>query len=663
MTTSMQKKNSAGTSIGMSAGADLGGRFRLGVNYLPRHHGLRMWKDWKPEEIDNEFAEMKSIGLDMARIFMPWDDIQPMKEYLGGGLKSARLAFAHDETVNPSNNPCMVDPAFVRRFDALIQIAERHRIDLEPILITGWASGGFFDPPYRREKNVYTDPLMLKWQNKLAQFFAQRYQDEKRIAAWGLGNECNCMMDCPSQEAAWLWTANLARTLRLFDPNHPVVSSMHGLRPVNDWNWTIPDQAELCDILTTHPYPAFTPGCNLDESTDIRTILHAAAESEMYHGLGKKPVLCEETGTLGDSRFSEDESAKFLRMRLHTLLAQGNLGCLWYCHSDFTCKHIFPYKSNMLETDNLGLFDGQGRTKPAAKEYQKFRRTLGSIGMKLPAQEKRAVIIVPERAVTWLPYFNAYILCMQAGIAADFAWEYDDFSNYQLAICPSVSAATLFRSDCWENLVSFARKGGVVYLSYDDGSLLKFGEVFGLQINHCRRRMVQKQVMGFAGLPLYKGRSEWELDFSLTTGKALLAYEDRRPALIENKLGKGRTVFFPEPAEMNLGKTPHAYKDSQVHLIYNHLKKAAGIVPDIEVNDPLVGRSLHPIDDHRAFLVLVNYHRKPVAVDIRTNRSIRKIEPVTDCFAIEKKSRNNIQGNLGASDGAILEIRFNPGKR
>lgn len=135
---------------------------------------------------------------------------------------------------------------------------------------------------------------------------------------------------------------------------------MHGLGLVSSSGnnkWTIQDQAELCDILTIHPYPLFTPGCNLDGPTDIRTVLHASAESEMYCSLGKRSVLCEETGTLGNSFFSEEEAAKFLRLRLYTLLNQGNLGCLWWCHTDFTYSDIAPYNYEMMENDGLGIFD------------------------------------------------------------------------------------------------------------------------------------------------------------------------------------------------------------------------------------------------------------------------------------------------------------------
>ena len=52
----------------------------MGVNYWPRHRGLDMWRDWAPEEIDKEFAEMASIGISYARVFPRWDDFQPIDQ-------------------------------------------------------------------------------------------------------------------------------------------------------------------------------------------------------------------------------------------------------------------------------------------------------------------------------------------------------------------------------------------------------------------------------------------------------------------------------------------------------------------------------------------------------------------------------------------------------
>lgn len=633
-------------------------RFRLGVNYWPRHHGVRMWKEWKPEEIDTEFAEMRSVGLDLARVFITWDDFQPIKEYLGGARSKHFIGFQDDEAITPHNNPCMINPSMIKRFDTLIKIATKNKIYLEPALITGFMSGALLEPTYRRDRNIYTDPFMLKWQNKLVQFFAQRYRNEKMIIAWALGNECDCMDICPSEEAAWLWTANLTQTLRLFDPQHPVISSMHGLKPIRESNWTINDQGELCDILTTHPYPQFTPGCNLDGPTDMRTILHAAAESEMCSGLGKKPVLCEETGTLGNSRFSEEESAKFLRLRLYSLLNQRNLGCLWWCHTDFTCDNIVPYNYEMMENDGLGIFDREGRPKPLAKEFKKFRPVLDSVGGNLPVLKKKAVIIVPRNANNWLPYFNAYILSKQAGIEPTFAWEYDDISTYQLAICPSVAGAAPYWSESWENLISFVQNGGVLYLSYDGCSLRKMAEVFGIKIDFRQRELNQKQILGFNKSPWYKGESDWELIFHPTAGKTILQYENKRPALIENKIGKGKTLFFTEPVETVLAKTLQAYKNSQVYLLYDYLREVSKIEKEVEINDPQVERTWHPINENSAFLVLINYHRQTINLNIRLKRKIKKIEPLVESSIIKNKINKNFQVAISGSQGTILEIKF-----
>ncbi|MBA7500204.1 MAG: cellulase family glycosylhydrolase [Clostridia bacterium] len=636
-------------------------RFRLGVNYWPRHHGVRMWREWEPEEIDREFAEMKSVRLDLARIFIDWDSFQPIKEYLSGGAKRRLLAFRDNESVTSRSNPCMIDPVMVKRFDTLIEIAEKYKIDLEPALITGWMSGAFLEPSYRRDRNVYTDPFMLKWQSKLVQFFAERYKNEKRIWAWALGNECNCMMNCFSEEAAWLWTANLTRTLHLFDPNHPIVSSMHSLGLTSsstDNKWKIEDQAELCDILAVHPYSEFTPGCELDSPTDIRTVLHAAAESEMYSDLGKKPVLCEETGALGDSRFSQEETAKFLRLRLYTLLSQGNLGCLWWCHTDFTCGDIVPYKYEMMENDGLGIFNRQGNAKPVAYEFQKFSHILDAIGGKLPASEKKAVIIVPRNATSWLPCFNAYVLCKQVGIETDFAWEYDNLSKYQLAICPSVSSASPFWLEGWENLISFAKEGGVLYLSYGGASLRRFGEVFGIKINYRQKRSNQNQVMGFNHNPLYKGSSDWELVFGLTRGKTILSYKNGKPALVENKIGKGKTFFFAEPTEVFLSGIPNAYENNQIYFIYDYLRKSAGIKQEVGISDSQIERISHPIDERSTFLTLVNHHRSSVTVNVRTKRKIKKIEPITESVVVKGIHKNEFKLKINGCEGAILQMEF-----
>lgn len=78
-----------------------------------------------------------------------------------------------------------------------------------------------------------------------------------------------------------------------------MISGMHGLSVLPDSIWTLKDQGELTDYLTTHPYPIFSPHCRLDPLTSMRTFLHPAAQTCLYRDIGEKPCFVEEMGTLG----------------------------------------------------------------------------------------------------------------------------------------------------------------------------------------------------------------------------------------------------------------------------------------------------------------------------------------------------------------------------
>jgi hypothetical protein len=89
--------------------------------------------------------------------------------------------------------------------------------------------------------------------------------------------------ETPSRQAAWTWTAAITNTIRAEDNSRPVFSGMHSLLPDRHAAWTMQDQSELADLLTTHPYPYFTPYCDQDPANTIRTILHSTAESRFWY--------------------------------------------------------------------------------------------------------------------------------------------------------------------------------------------------------------------------------------------------------------------------------------------------------------------------------------------------------------------------------------------
>lgn len=115
---------------------------------------------------------------------------------------------------------------------------------------------------------------------------------------------------------------------------------MHSLTAAPEGPWTIGDQGELTDILTTHPYPVFTPHCDQDPINTIRTCLHATAESRLYADIGEKPCFVEEIGTLGPMIASDAIGADYLRTNLFSLWAHDCRGLLWWCAYDQ--KHLTP---------------------------------------------------------------------------------------------------------------------------------------------------------------------------------------------------------------------------------------------------------------------------------------------------------------------------------
>ena len=165
-------------------------------------------------------------------------------------------------------------------------------------------------------------------------------------------------------------------------------------------------------------------------------------------------------------------------------------------------------------------------------------------------------------------------------------------------------------------------------------------------------------ITGFSGALSYSQMADWEAVFSLTTGKAALSYQNKKPALVENKIGKGKTFFFTEPAEMLLAGTPHAYANDHTHLIYSYLKKSAGIKEEIKIDDPEIERTFHPIDEKNAFLVLVNHHRNSVGVHVDLRKKIEKLpDPVAGNVVVKAKTAHGFEVEMQACEGAIFRLR------
>src|SRR5579862_1062981 len=158
--------------------------FLLGVNYWPRRSAMYMWERFDLGELREDFAHIRTLGLDVVRFFLMWDDFQP---------EATRM-----------------DEQMMRRFDSVMDAIADAGLKAMPTFFTGHMSGVNFlpewvldpaRPPGRfrtfgrgiRELghsagNFYVNPL-LEALRLHVRAIGVRARGHEALYLWDLGNE------------------------------------------------------------------------------------------------------------------------------------------------------------------------------------------------------------------------------------------------------------------------------------------------------------------------------------------------------------------------------------------------------------------------------------------------------------------------------------------
>ena len=154
------------------------------------------------------------------RVFPNWRDFQPVEPAITGAHKLREYILAGDRY---PENPYFLDETMLDRFAQFCAIAQEYGMKLIVGLITGWMSGRLYIPAALYEKNIFTDPTAIYFQQLFLKGFVERMKDQPSIYAWDLGNECNCMDEPP-----WWSTPS--------GPATPAGPSSPGCTP---WSWRV----------------------------------------------------------------------------------------------------------------------------------------------------------------------------------------------------------------------------------------------------------------------------------------------------------------------------------------------------------------------------------------------------------------------------------------
>ncbi|NDP28870.1 MAG: hypothetical protein GZ087_15830, partial [Flavobacterium sp.] len=151
------------------------GTFAVGVNYWSSHAGTHMWRDWKPEIIEQDFKQLSENGIKVLRVFPLWPDFQPIHVvYSGGG--EVKYYATKDEQPLPQTGIGSdgMSEEQLKHFEVFADLAQKYNLKLVVGLVTGWMSGQLYVPPALEGKDIMTDPVSLVWQQKFVTSFVKR---------------------------------------------------------------------------------------------------------------------------------------------------------------------------------------------------------------------------------------------------------------------------------------------------------------------------------------------------------------------------------------------------------------------------------------------------------------------------------------------------------
>ena len=640
------------------------GTFIIGANYWASHAGAYMWSDWDPAVVESDLQQLSEAGLHVLRVFPTWPDFQPIRQFYSSRGEPYEIRIGYSPLNGDEFGQAGINPLMMERFRVLADLAEKYHLKLVVALLTGWMSFRLFTPPALEGLNVLSDPLAIMWEVKFVRTFVRFFKNHPAILAWALGNECNCMAPLPDREAAYAWTAAISGAIQREDPSRPIVSSMHSLdEPTTKKSaWRIQDQSELVDILTTHPYPIFTPYCNQEPINTIRPLLHSTAQTRWYGDVGQKPAYCEEIGTLGPTVASDSVTVDFLRTELLSLWANDCRGLLWWCAFDANHLATPPYDWVALEREQ-GLFRvnqaGQTSPRPIVSVMQEYRAFLNGLPFPtLPRRVVDAVCILSDYQEPWAAAYSSFILAKQAGIELEFQDANQPLRDARAYFVPSITSgigASLTRH-FWVELMETVRQGALLYLSNHDEFISSFEEVFGLEVVNRQRRSSPAQVRWIGSdnrwltIP-----SPIRSNFRVKGAQVLAEEPDGNPVFTRNRYGQGWVYYLSVPLETGLVDVPGAFDDPQNQPYWQIYSTVAQSLPEshiIKKDHPLVGVTEHPLDESSRVAIAINYSPEPIRVTLQLTHGWQ----ITETLRGEPYSRvgESWQCSLPANDGSVV---------
>jgi len=384
--------------------------FVLGVNYWPRRKAMYWWSNFDADEVREEFDIIASIGMNVVRLFLLWDDWQPTSD--------------------------SVSVERMRDFATVCDIAAERNLGLDVTFFTGHMSGPNWSPrwlldkdaplasPHVRQvisggeivdssyRNMFHDEEAISAARLLLKTVVSEYKDHDAIWMWNLGNEPDLFAHPHSAEAGRQWVKEMTGIIREIDPVHPVTCGLHVANLIDDNGLHADKVYGETDVAVMHGYPMYIPWAKGDLDTNFMPYLCA-----LVTALSGKPCLAEEWGGCtapdgGESEVwewvtyrdkkrtqfmaSEQALADHIEAVLPKLQEVGSTGAMLWCFADYA-EELWDKPpcnpSGSKHERHFGLVRPDGSLKPHAEVIRKFAETKPTVQ---PAKRIVELDITPD---------------------------------------------------------------------------------------------------------------------------------------------------------------------------------------------------------------------------------------------------------------------------
>jgi len=618
----------------------------VGTNYMPSKAFFRFWEDWNRVEIENDLRTMESMGIRAVRVPLFWSSVQP------------RVA---------------VSRKFLQRFDEFLEIAQEHNIYVMPFLFVG-VCVDTWDVPWRRGRNIYTDPEMRKIECKQAETLAARYANHPAILAWDISDEPYYYAGNTDAKTATNWVSIIYNALKSRDKTHPVTLGFDNNHIVEDTGFQVEKLVSFQDFFSLCAYPIY--GLKTPEAHTSMRSTYFTSFFIKFSDVGKPVLLSEGPGTT-TTWTSPKRAGDYYKVVMYSSFVNGSIGIMPWIFIDYDSEHHgkFPLDDKPYET-SFGILNSQGEMKPPAEELRKFNQTITKIDLgKFHFRKPECALLIPRDyykhvKTIWPRLFEAFILAKEAHIELGFVREGADLTGYKLVIVPS---SCVLRTSAWYALRTYVEQGGNLYFSYGGSPIGSpnplgpfFDEIFGVSLQDRIAPMSSEQISFTANVassnpvklayPKTDGASCLEIELKTGTEHALDARENI--ALVVNKaLGKGTATLATHPIEYYLSMMPDAYIGNETFRVYEMLAEQAELIRPFRCANPFLEIGWMETETQTdAILIMINHERMGInpTVSLLHDWHIRNVSAGDSGFSNACKE---LELSFEPSDIKILNLR------